>query len=740
MIEQKQTDLVILEDGDVVKDSIKMSLDLESVNSLMQILSKNLYSDSIGSSIRETVSNALDSHRAAGVTDVPIIVKLESTTYGAEFSVEDFGLGLSHEDVEEIISKYGKSLKRQSINQLGMFGLGWKSPLAYVSSFVFITRKDGIERKYTMSEGDDGNTIDLLDENSTDSPNGVKIIIPVKYGDRNEFINKIKEQLCYFEDVYFNVSTIDNNFKITRYDDFQLSELNTDNNLHLCLDNVYYPLDFKKLGISPINIPVGLRFGLSDGILPTPNRESIRYSNEAKAIILDKIKKVATRIIEMYNETITDSDDVFKVMNYYIRGVKQLDIGHRNNIDILNIEIYSSVKSKEPKITGIDNLDLNSVFSSYELLAEYKVRFRQSGYKFKELKYETSLYAIEAIEKPLYKFSDRLGGKKKEYIKSIIPRNTHIIKKEYKRKLFKESPNGPSSYYRFLRLNKHSKDKWRIMIKEFQFILGKFEERMIDIDKIEIPKDWLDARKVTYVRRKNSHVKLEGEISCKKAENLERYVDGRNCKFVPYSLDLSKIERTKCFYIYDSHENILRMDKLFYVLSNKVSLVTFSEREIKKLESVKIHNLISYNEFMKGDTKIFKRLITAHLIYQLKDKYRSVFSCMYSISEISENLSKRLVKLSEYYQSNYKASHPDIYEAMLNVATEHSLFDYDVYDDYLKTKEDLEKLYFLNTIYYKLSESYHSEIRNRIIKDLCKYHKYKLNIKEYQTKEEEIIN
>jgi hypothetical protein len=52
-----------------------MSLDLDSAQMLMQMLSKNLYSDGIGSTIRETASNALDSHRRAGVTDQLLWIK-----------------------------------------------------------------------------------------------------------------------------------------------------------------------------------------------------------------------------------------------------------------------------------------------------------------------------------------------------------------------------------------------------------------------------------------------------------------------------------------------------------------------------------------------------------------------------------------------------------------------------------------------------------------------------------------
>ena len=122
MIVEKQTENLVMSEG-VSQESIRMSLDLESAQVLMQMLSKNLYSDAIGSTIREIASNALDSHRKCGI-DKPIVVffgKNEGGNY--EFSVEDFGCGLDEEDVRNIISKYGKSTKRESNVELGMMGL-----------------------------------------------------------------------------------------------------------------------------------------------------------------------------------------------------------------------------------------------------------------------------------------------------------------------------------------------------------------------------------------------------------------------------------------------------------------------------------------------------------------------------------------------------------------------------------------------------------------------------------------
>ena len=123
MIQTAQRNSLVLEDGDQQIKSVKMSIDWESEEFLMQTLSKNFYSDSIGSTCRELSSNALDSHRRANVTDIPIIVSLKRTTSGNyEFSVEDRGTGLDYDEVINVISKYGKSTARGVEGLLGMMG------------------------------------------------------------------------------------------------------------------------------------------------------------------------------------------------------------------------------------------------------------------------------------------------------------------------------------------------------------------------------------------------------------------------------------------------------------------------------------------------------------------------------------------------------------------------------------------------------------------------------------------
>ena len=531
MIIEKQTEANIEQTGDS-QESIGMSLDMDSAQVLMQMLSKNLYSDAIGSTIRECASNALDSHRRAGTTD-PIIVSFQVINGQYEFSVEDFGIGLDNEDIKNIISKYGKSTKRDSATELGMMGLGFKAPLAYSSSFYFVCRKSGVERKYMMYEGEDTNTIDLMYEKPTKERNGVKIIIPVKYHDKYEFNNKIKEQLAYFQDVYFNVAGMNNQFTIYRGEHFQWSELCGDNRLHLCLDDVYYPLDFSKLGIDSIYFPVALRFGLSDGIFPTPNREAIRYTKEAKAIILEKLGKMADFYVDRFNEQVKETDDIRDVVDWFRRTARHVRMENKP-LDISPIIDYSTKKLNQPVLKGLNYLTSKEIYdNSGKFMMEYECNYRLDCGRMR--KTERSWYKTIDWEKVLdnsytyYIHSNNIGLNMKDYMKECHNgHGVYFIKKTYNiplRKALKQE-----TYYEILNLKRFPKEEWRAVIKEWQYVISLITKHFKNLDDIEIPKAWIDGRKKKNVKistaPKGRRVKLEGEIIGKLASPLERYVDG----------------------------------------------------------------------------------------------------------------------------------------------------------------------------------------------------------------------
>ena len=751
MILEKQKEAIVLTEGENVEESIGMSLDLDSAQILMQMLSKNLYSDAIGSTIRETVSNSLDSHRRAGIDD-PVLVRLGfNSNNDYEFSTEDFGVGLDDEDVRNIISKYGKSTKRNSSNELGMFGLGYKAPLAYSSSFYFVCRKNGIERKYMMYEGEDVNTIDLLYEMPTAERNGVKIIVPVRWEDRDTFYNKIKEQLAYFENVYFDVSAgvrvINNSFKIYRGEHFQYSELVSDEYLHICLDNVYYPIDFQKLGISALQFPVGLKFGLEDGIYPTPNREAIRYTQEVKEKILFKLKLVSDFFIDKYNNQITDCESFMKVIDHY-KNTKKVSLIDGVDLKVGYLTVFSNKIIKEPTLKGMKHLNLKKlVDKSDDILKEYQVTNILQRRKIKEPRNWEKLVGFNNISpNRTYFHKDKISEVKKAYLRSLVQNNWDtykFIRKSFKFSLFGTSYDRNKGYHWLLNLGNVPRQHWREAIVEFQNIEKSIVETWMNVDGIVVPQHFIDSHKKARISPTTKAVrrqKMKGDIIVKLAVPLERFVDGKSCKFVPDTWKLGDIPNMKSLVVYGHHDDQLLLDKLYAISLNtqEIKIISLSTTEIKNLKEMEFQNVISYEEFMKGKNKPFKRLVTAYVINKLIEDNNYVFKRKELLKNVNVTLYDKLELLESYKSKNYRQASKEIYNAMLEVASNERLFDYSIYHLYLEIKNTLDKLYFLNTymgMVLKYSYSFLTvefpEIR--MLGELFKYHKYRVNLDHYKS-------
>jgi hypothetical protein len=749
MILERQKENLELNDGEI-HESFATVIDFDSADFLKQMLSK-FYSDAVGSLIRETTSNALDSHREINSSE-PIVVSFNTNEEGNyEFSVEDFGVGINKDTINNILRKYGKSTKRNSVNQLGAFGLGWKSPLAYTSGFYFIGRKDGIEIKCMMYEGEEDIKIDILHEGSTKERNGCKVIVPVKHSDRGDFIVKINEQLAYFENVYFNVQNLNNDFKIHREEDFQYSDLCKDGNLHICLDNVYYPIDFQKLGVDVINIPLGLRFSLTDGLFPVPNRESIKYTIEAKKIILDKINKVADWLADKYNKTIVDTKEIFDVMNHYNSSSRFLFLEEGLSVDIAKIVPYTSAKSLNfPKIAGLKVLSTAKLMSiQNSFLSEYKKEYSIYRNKISEEKngYELDLSTVRS-ENDIYIFSDRLSSVKKDYIKSLpkYSSTTYIVKKKPYFILGSSSSNylfDNSTFYRLLALSNIPKNQWRDAINDFFYVRDLIiKNRFIDVDKMVIPQSFIDSKKKSKgitISVKNQ--KQVGDVLGKTCVALERYSDVKSTKLVSELYKLDKIQKFPGTIVYSTLENYESLDKLYSLSKkDKVKFVVFSERELKSVREVKSHNLLNLEQFMKGENKLYKRLVTAQLIDRLRREHPYVFTKMHDLGVISTPLMVKIEALVQYRNKWFKNSNnPDIIDVMISLAEENNLFDPEIYSIYQEMKKTLKKLYFLDVCLKEFCGSYSSLDRDskkiKVIVDLFKYHKEKVNLEHYDKPE-----
>lgn len=748
MILEKQSQSHVLQEGEQTQDSIGMSLDLDSAQVLMQMLSKNLYSDAIGSTIRECASNALDSHRRAGTTD-PIIVSFRpNKDNNYEFSVEDFGIGLDADDVKNIISKYGKSTKRDSNTELGMMGLGFKAPLAYSSSFYFTCRKNGVERKYMMYEGEEVNTIDLLYEKPTTERNGVKVIIPVSWRDRWSFTSKINEQLAYFESVYFDVENMSNDdVVIMRHEDFQWSSLASDSHLHMCLDNVYYPIDFGKLEISSLSFPVALRFKLTDGLFPTPNRESLRYTREAKDVIMKKLATVADFFIKKYNETVHDTDDIFAAMNYFRRSDRYIDGYGGGDMNVNILRQFSTIPFATPRVKGL-----------YYETAEFYNRMREYAVNEYEIKHEISNGKIrqpyrhtnvsDMWEKDtVYIYSDRIPGVKKDYLRSLYGRSNKvfIVKKN---KSFKLKSKGGSydSYNNILALYKYPKEEWRGRIKEFQYVQSLITKRVIDLDALEVPQAFIDARKKQSLKVVNGvttsgpverRKKLEGEVTGKMAHALERTVYGQYSKYVSETIQMKTAHQNPYLMVYGGSGHSVQLDRMYSIFPlHTTKFMVFSDRELTRLKEIDLHNWMNIDDFMKGNNIVFKRAVTAALIYKFKrELYRPVFDKMHRMNDISTDIHDKMEELNKYASKYYLHGNDELLDSMIKLAEDNNLFDESIYSTYNEIKGIFDRLPFMNPM-FRAATVYTSENdgMNEAIRDLFKYYKQRIDWKHYNIK------
>ena len=759
MILEKQTESHILEEG-TTQETVKMSLDLDSAQVLMQMLSKNLYSDSIGSTIRECASNALDSHRRAGC-DKPIIVSFkrnnQANTY--EFAVEDFGIGLDADDVRNIISKYGKSTKRNSNTELGMMGLGFKAPLAYSSSFYFVARKDFMERKYMMYEGEDTNSIDLLYEKPTAEPNGVKVIVPVDYSDRYQFHNKIKEQLAYFDNVYFDVEpmgsyNVPNDFTIHRAEHFQYSQIATNSDMHLCLDNVSYPIDWEKLGIDRIRMKMALRFSLSDGLFPTPNREAIRYTKEAKETILKKIATVANVFMDKFNDAITTQSDIKAIMEFYSQNSKHIKCWYKGtdeDICIDDLVKHSTVAVVQPKLDNIKLLNLQrlAVKSKEYILAEYKFKYRFSNGKFQNAKnyYYEHLRITDLTGHGVggvYIYDDSLPKGKQDYLRTLLPDNktTYFVKKSPFKLRSKTGQIDYSKYYdSILELSKWPRAQWRELIKEFQYVIGLYQKDFIDADAIDIPQSFKDAQKAKRMKvtisttavKGPKKVRLKGEFSGKYGTQMSISLSDQHCKFVPTTYKMEDIHKLTKLIVYAKEADKKRMDNAWSCFNKHASFVLVAQATYDNLQKADLHNWITLDKFMEGKNRPFKTIATEFLIRDLIEKYSDSFKRIETVKAISTDLADKLQILWEYHNSQYRSyCDEDTRKTIIEHAIANNLFDQPTYLVYQQVNEVFTKLPFLN---HMLGVIYYAKQNSPLIKaliDLFKYHKHRVNLEHYK--------
>ena len=564
-----------------------------------------------------------------------------------------------------------------------------------------------------MYKGEDGSKIDLLSQVSTEEGNGTIVSIQLKgeassYSwrkpeDFNTFVEKIKEQLAYFHGVYFEVEGLDNAFEIIEGDDWKYSSLISTKYMHLCLDDVYYSIDWEKLGVKPVEFPIGLKFKVTDGLVPTPNRESILLTPTIKELIKAKIKTVATYFSEKYNETVVEFPDIVAAWHYIGSEEKTYRLSSENHSVDLNVnklKDFTDVQLSRPGVKGINNVRLHKYFKQK---FEYTALDAYSGKGgLVSNSYGKYCYSGDLERRDLEIFHDIMRGDTQKYLICTEKPNKimmdylkdnkrtliFVFKDARKYKLFEKYygklKTDGESLYAILNLFKIERSKWRETINEYFELVKQVVDKLPKISDVVISEEWLAERKAN---RKIAfrNVPDKTEINYRPLYNGNRTDScvGDNTK-----IKICDIHKNKGVLIYHIDKERLKefhtqIRTCMKKSEDKVILV--STRDFNKLNTQTIHNCINLDVFMEGKTSAFSKYCTSSLIHKFLEKNDDIVDNSNFIGKLSKDLEKQIKVLEKYKEKNgyinernYSTDTP-LYNSMIETCTKLNLWDMKVY-------------------------------------------------------------
>lgn len=347
-----------------------------------RVLSDTLYKDKIGSIVRELSCNAVDSQIQAGKSGEQFDIHLPDA-FEPWFSVRDYGIGLSDEQIKSVFTVYFESSKDDSNDTIGAFGLGAKTPFSYTDQFTVKSVIDGTATVYGIYINDAGiPSVSMMDKYPTDEERGVEIMMQVKHSDFQNFKNAVATQLQFFKVkprilnvgsfAFQNFDTIFecNNFKIVQVNNYHNIDGTHGVSAYAVQGDVGYKLDL-------VNVPSLRQFVESYGygkncsflfnfnigeIGVTASREGVEYT-EATIANIDKVVNETIQVLIATAKTKIDQT---------LPPYKQVLAYYRDN----SLGGFMSYASKIiPQSEGLNNSDITIQYST-NLMKLFKPRLR----------------------------------------------------------------------------------------------------------------------------------------------------------------------------------------------------------------------------------------------------------------------------------------------------------------------------------------------------------------------------
>lgn len=589
------------------------------------------YSNPIGSLVRELTSNSFDSHQEAGI-DLPVTVKISNGNKligeTAKIHFIDYGVGLSPERVENVFCKFFTSTKRDTNNLIGGFGIGAKSPLAYVDMFYIYTNYEGKHYIYSVNKGEESPEMSLIDISDTTEGNGTEVIVNIKETDIPIFIREIKNQLKYFDNIqYINCDMSD--YRIIKDGHFIRNTSSGDYDLDICIGRVRYPLDTSIVYPNELRLlrGVGLYFDIGE-IEVVWNRENIYYTEKTIAKITERISEAIAQIhqkVTVANSKTYTFDDIVKSESVTI----PFEICKR----AYSIDTFS----KKPL-----NCTVNGETVTHQMLRTIVSNcFQRQGYPF-----NNKIAKINSYANPINDFAA-----KRVIYKDIVakPINNHTLYKLF----------GTNKYiYSFADEIKDVSKYTGLSEKTVKAITDKFiseytmsyDITITDKEKQDY-KDYLDSIRV---KKTLNTSKLNVTISSDYGTwtstiSLEEMANRKHTRYIifPYKDKENAITVSKALSKLYTHD---------FIVYNVCMI--FSQENTELVLSAKLDNVIYYTDFLK--LPFFEKVAQRIADYEVLGNARQLYSELHIVrhifdknGEIQKALDRTIksMKYTRYVQS-----------------------------------------------------------------------------------------
>ena len=429
---------------------VESNYSIDATAKAFAILSDGLYSNKILAVVRELSTNAYDSHVAAGCAEKPFDVHLP-TALDNEFSIRDYGTGLSREDCMSLYTTYFRSDKTDSNDAVGCLGLGSKSPFAYTDQFMVESFHNGNHMTFSAYKNENDEPVfALLSEQPTNDPNGLRVSFATEAGDSTNFKYEAQNVWKYFvttPNANIDVEVDSQGDATMSGDDWKIC--NKANRGYakneLVMGQIGYELDADQFEGDVYDLlwrGYGLIIHANIGDVDiTPSRESLSYNTRTKDFIHNKIKNILEEISTQTQQYIDDSPTLWDArlawtgVNRSMSGVKTIreaigEITHYKKQELFSAETWCGVelpestkagnnvvwytKSKYRTTVQRQEISVLKVFSSDEMTIIYENEKKGSvgrvKHHLKEVKQEGNMFLIRGDEDYLEEVLTALGA------------------------------------------------------------------------------------------------------------------------------------------------------------------------------------------------------------------------------------------------------------------------------------------------------------------------------------------